>query len=90
MELLVPNVAIQGKATQSSTYKHLDSIALTAHYAIDGDFSTNLRSGDKFAHTNADFGAWWQVELKHEFEIKNWLLQQEKKVREKNSKNKDA
>ena len=70
IELLVPNVAIEGKATQSSTYVHLDSIALTAHYAIDGDFSTNLRSGDKFAHTNADFGAWWQVELKHEFEIK--------------------
>ena len=68
-ELLVPNVAIEGEATQSSTHMHHGSIPLNAQYAIDGNFSTNLRSGARFAHTNVDACAWWQVDLKNEFEI---------------------
>ena len=69
-ELLIPNVAIEGKATQSSTHMHHGKIALEAQYAIDGNFSTDLRSGARFAHTLEDPGAWWQVDLKYEFEIK--------------------
>ena len=62
-ELIVPNVAIEGEATQSSTFKqHI------ADYAIDGR-NCSLHHHD-FAHTNADPGAWWQVDLKNQFEIK--------------------
>ena len=64
MELLVPNVAIEGQATQSSSYHHRvyeHDIGFDdpddAHYAIDGNLSTDIgRSGARCAHTNADPG----------------------------------
>ena len=63
-ELIVPNVAIEGQATQSSTYKqHI------ADFAIDG-INCGVHHQYRFAHTNADPGAWWQVDLKNQFEIK--------------------
>ena len=71
MKLLTPNVALNGEATQSSSFKHdrfTDSD--DAHYAIDGNFSTDLLgSGARCAVTNAYAGTWWQVDLKHEFEV---------------------
>ena len=79
MKLLIPNVALNGEATQSSSYRHIKGkygSGITfddpdgAHYAIDGNFGTDLDSGDRCAVTNInDAGAWWQVDLKYEFEI---------------------
>ena len=71
MELLTPNVALSGEATQSSSFKH-DKFndPDDAHYAIDGNFSTDvLWSGARCAITNWETGPWWQVDLKYEFEI---------------------
>ena len=47
------NVALEGSAAQSSTFKNNDRFA--AYNAIDGDTTT-------FSHTN-DSNAWWEVEL---------------------------
>ena len=77
-ELLVPNVAIEGEATQSSSHHHTTYHNLMgyddpddAHYAIDGNFSTDMhQSGARCAHAKYEFGAWWQVDLKNQFEIK--------------------
>ena len=62
---------MNGEATQSSSSTH-DKFSDPdyAHYAIDGNFSTDLlESGARCAVTNADGGEWWQVDLKYEFEI---------------------
>ncbi|KAM6936361.1 uncharacterized protein PEZ65_006499 [Lycodopsis pacificus] len=49
------NLAIQGKATQSSLHA-----AGMAYYAIDGNRATNQAS---CAYTNQDFNPWWRVDL---------------------------
>ena len=72
-QLLIPNVAFTGKATQSSDYHHRDYFTDPdeAHYAIDGLFGTYITSSnDRCAHTQNEYGAWWQVDLKYEFEIR--------------------
>ena len=77
MELLTPNVALNREANQSSSYHHTtrkDDVGFDepdgAHYAIDGNFSTDLTSGARCAITKPRSGSWWQVDLKYEFEIK--------------------
>ena len=73
MELLTPNVALIGNATQISSFHHssLFSDPDYAKYAIDGNFSTDMhQSGARCAHTGYEFGAWWQVDLQNQFEIK--------------------
>ena len=57
-ELLIPNVALNGEATQSS------SLYGTSHpnIAIDGDSYTCTT-------TNATPGAWWQVDLQRKLQI---------------------
>ena len=67
-ELLVPNVAVEGEATQSSTY--FSRSLFDAQHAIDRNFSTYIASGAKCSHTLDEPGAWWQVDLKNQFEIK--------------------
>ena len=77
--LLFPNVALNKEATQSSNYHHIegkDSSPIgfddpdEAHYAIDENFGTDvLKLGDRCAITTQEAGAWWQVDLKYEFEI---------------------
>ena len=77
--LLFPNVALNKEATQSSNYHHIEGkdgarIGFDdpdeAHYAVDGNFGTNvIHFGHRCAITKADAGAWWQVDLKYEFEI---------------------
>ena len=71
VELLTPNVALNGEATQSSSSQHdMFSDPDDAHYAIDGNFSTDvLGSGARCAITKPLSGSWWQVDLKYEFEI---------------------
>ena len=68
------------EATQSSNYHHIKGhegspISFVdpdeAHYATDGNFGTDiLGSGDRCAHTPFENGAWWQVDLKYDFEIR--------------------
>ena len=60
--MIIPNVAIGGEATQSSTYSlYIPQLAIVG----------NCReSQGGFACTNEEPGAWWQVDLKNQFEIK--------------------
>ena len=76
--LLFPNVALNKKATQISSYHHIvgkDGTRIgfadpdEAHYAVDENFGTDNHLGDRCAYTEADYGTWWQVDLKYEFEI---------------------
>ena len=74
--LLIPNVALNGEATQSSDHHHTVAVHGTsfvdpdyAHYAIDGKFGTDLGARDRCAITNADPGAWWQADLKYQMKI---------------------
>ena len=71
VKLLTPNVALKGEATQISSTKHdRFSDSDDAQYAIDGNFGTDvLGSGARCAITLKEHGAWWQVDLKYEFEI---------------------
>ena len=89
-DLIIPNVAIEGQATQSSSYHHSIHTIYKyervfddpddAHYAIDGILSTAMfQSGDRCAITNADPGAWWQVDLKHQFKIRKVALRTRKR-----------
>ena len=66
IEILSPNVALNGTATQSSNFHHpaCFSDPDQALYANDGNFSTDVHGlRARCAITNADQGAWWQVDL---------------------------
>lgn len=54
----VTNVAVGGAATQSSTYLSYTD----ASHAIDGNSDGNFYD-NSVTHTNADYQAWWQVDL---------------------------
>ena len=73
MEFLNPNIALYGEATQSSNFHHSDQFGDpdVANYAIDGVFDTDIRGSSarcavKQMEQNA---AWWQVDLKAEYEV---------------------
>ncbi|KAM9450170.1 fucolectin-like [Clarias gariepinus] len=51
------DVALKGKATQSSLYQNYP-----ANLAIDGNRASILSSGS-CAHTNAEYNPWWMVDL---------------------------
>ena len=65
MEVLSPNVALNGIATQITNFNHGYGDPDYASYAIDGDFSTDiLGARHRCAVTlNNMYGAWWQVDL---------------------------
>ena len=68
--LLTPNIARNGKATQSSNNKHAHhSDPGYAKYAIDGNFNTNTGSSERCTHTKPNTGAWWQVDLLQTYQI---------------------
>ena len=71
VELLTPNVALNGEATQSSNLKHFRFIDPdVANYAIDGKFDTDVDDlNARCALTHKETGPWWQVDLKDEYEI---------------------
>ena len=71
VEMLSPNVARLGTATQVSSYHHtsLFSDPDDAHYAIDGDFDTDVNAGARCAITWNNPGAWWRVDLIQEYSI---------------------
>ena len=68
-ELLVPNIARNGTAKQSSDYKHGHfSDPDYALYAINGEFSTYIVGGARCAITKDNlYGNWWQVDLLSHF-----------------------
>lgn len=77
VELLIPNVALNGKATQSQDDRYSDPD--DAQYAIDGNFSTGvLRDGTSCAISKPQSGSWWQVDLKYDFEITKVAVTAEK------------
>ncbi|KAM9310222.1 uncharacterized protein KZ484_026155 [Pholidichthys leucotaenia] len=53
------NVALRGKATQSSRYDHSRA---AAYNAIDGNRNTNFHDAS-CTHTNQDTNPWWRVDL---------------------------
>ena len=75
MEVLFPNVALNGIATQISNYDHGCGDPDYASYAIDGDFSTDVAGAcHRCAVTLSNNGAWWQVDLLHLYIIEKVAL----------------
>ncbi|XP_077791029.1 uncharacterized protein LOC114605560 [Podarcis muralis] len=60
----VLNVALEGEASQSSTYNQLG----VAKNAIDGSTSTNYMRRS-CTHTDIELNPWWAVDLKGEFDV---------------------
>ncbi|XP_033017794.1 uncharacterized protein LOC117053767 isoform X2 [Lacerta agilis] len=60
----VPNVALKGEASQSSTYNRLG----VAKNAIDGSTSTNFMRRS-CTHTDREPNPWWAVDLKGEYDV---------------------
>ena len=68
----MPNLALNGEATQSSSNHHKDRFPDpdSAHYAIDGNLETSILDNyARCALTTVETGPWWQVDLKQEFRI---------------------
>ena len=63
VQLLNPNIARKGTATQISTYSRSTTSIDHAYHSIDGDFSTDISGGALCATTRSNAGAWWQVDL---------------------------
>ena len=66
IEILFPNVALNGTAAQISSYHHAHHFSDPdqAFYAIDGNFATDLNGlRARCAITLQMPGAWWQVDL---------------------------
>uniref|UniRef100_A0ABM5GF69 Uncharacterized protein isoform X1 n=1 Tax=Pogona vitticeps TaxID=103695 RepID=A0ABM5GF69_9SAUR len=61
---LVPNVALEGTAFQSSTYNKLGF----AENAIDGSTAVNFMR-KSCTHTDLELNPWWTVDLKAEFNV---------------------
>lgn len=70
-DILSPNIALNKTATQISTMTW-DNYLMEAKYAIDGNMRGDVvTTGDNYAHTAMETGAWWQVDL-------HWLYKIEK------------
>ena len=70
VELLQNNVALDGEATQVSTFNQ-GGVLQEASYAIDGNFSTDLNNGARCSVTGYVLGAWWQVDLQSQCQVVN-------------------
>jgi hypothetical protein len=64
------NLAFRKPATESSTYTY--SIPVAAGYAVDGNTDGKFLNGS-VTHTNYEQGAWWQVDLGGQKNIKQIL-----------------
>ncbi|XP_042322587.1 uncharacterized protein LOC121930412 [Sceloporus undulatus] len=60
----IPNVALDGKAFQSSSYSQLGA----AEHAIDGSLVADFGHGS-CTHTDYELNPWWMVDLKAEFNV---------------------
>ena len=78
VEILSPNVALNGTATQITNFHHRSRFSDPdyALYAIDGNFSTDiLNSKARCAITlNNMVGAWWQVDLMNIYRVEKVAL----------------
>ena len=64
-----PNLANNGIASQSTTLDGVDRDADAASYAIDGNFTTDLKRLGRCAKTHNETAQWWQVDLQGIYEI---------------------
>lgn len=62
LDTRLDNLALQGTASQSSTYPHSQPDFFGAVHAIDGDLSGSDRAGS-LTHTNSESEAWWELDL---------------------------
>ena len=71
LEVLSPNVALNGSATQITNHVYGHWSPDYASYAIDGNFSTDIHgAGHRCAITLDNMnGAWWQVDLRQLYTI---------------------
>ncbi|CAC9651846.1 hypothetical protein, partial [uncultured Gammaproteobacteria bacterium] len=65
------NLALGKPATESSTYTY--SIPVAASYAVDGNTDGKFLNGS-VTHTNYEQGAWWQVDLGGQKNIKQIII----------------
>ena len=63
------NIAVRGKASQSST-----DFGGVAQRAIDGNTNGNFAKGKSISHTGRDKDPWWEVDLGAEAEIENIVI----------------
>ncbi len=84
-ETIPLNIAPHGVASQSSTKFNTQRFYPDeAQYAIDWDFATDMfpsTSADvveskaaKCARTNTEAGAWWQLDLHHEYVVRRVVI----------------
>jgi Protein of unknown function (DUF1553)/Protein of unknown function (DUF1549)/Planctomycete cytochrome C/F5/8 type C domain len=63
------NIAVRGKASQSST-----DFGGAPERAIDGNTNGNFTKGKSVSHTGRDKDPWWEVDLGKEAEIENIMI----------------
>jgi hypothetical protein len=63
------NIAVRGKASQSST-----DFGGAAQRAIDGNTNGNFAKGKSVSHTGRDEDPWWEVDLGAEAEVENIVI----------------
>ncbi|KAM4042623.1 fucolectin-like [Anomaloglossus baeobatrachus] len=68
------NLALRGRATQSSIYKdgNYGYMAMAIN-AIDGNLNTNYHHGS-CSHTNNDWSPWWRVDLLKSYRISHIII----------------
>ncbi|KAG9283888.1 fucolectin-4-like [Astyanax mexicanus] len=62
------NLALLGKATQSTLINKGNSAFGLAYYAIDGNPNSDARDGS-CSHTNPQSNPWWRVDLLNKYKI---------------------
>ena len=62
LDTRLENLALQGTATQSSTFANTQADFFSAARAIDGDLSGGSDAGS-LSHTEAEAEAWWELDL---------------------------
>ncbi|KAM4042620.1 fucolectin-like [Anomaloglossus baeobatrachus] len=68
------NLALRGRATQSSIYREVKEGFLSmAVNAIDGNLDTNFFHGS-CSHTNDDWSPWWRVDLLKSHRINHIII----------------
>ncbi|XP_043923723.1 fucolectin-like isoform X2 [Protopterus annectens] len=67
------NIALQGRATQSSRLLNKDGFLASAMNAIDGNLESNVYLGS-CSHTDPETNPWWRVDLLRSYAISFILI----------------
>jgi len=67
------NIAVKGKATQSSLYQNMNEAAWGPQKAIDGNTDGNSRTAGT-THTNMESNPWWEVDLGRDAKVKKVVV----------------